>query len=225
MRKLGDELSAGAAGRAQLANTYQEDANVLTAWYSGWYNGLDHKHYLDYTKGRIAEHDVIEYCKAHPDHPRHGHRVQGHAQGIGRRCEMSGGMTVKKTILSIAAGLALCAGAGARAQQTVTFMCLAPAGHVCQFPVKTGGSQIDFALPSGERKEMAGITPHADKYCVCDPGPVTPDCKAPRLDHWCLGSWVDVDTGLNSENDIANDLFVTGQERAPGVRRASQGTN
>ena len=52
---------------AQLANTYQEDANVLTAWYSGWYNGLDHKHYLDYTKGRIAEHDVIEYCKAHPD--------------------------------------------------------------------------------------------------------------------------------------------------------------
>jgi hypothetical protein len=52
---------------AQLANTYQEDANVLTAWYSGWYNGLDHKHYLDYTKGRIVEHDVIEYCKAHPD--------------------------------------------------------------------------------------------------------------------------------------------------------------
>ena len=52
---------------AQLANTYQEDANVLTAWYSGWYNGLDHEHYLDYTKGRIVEHDVIEYCKAHPD--------------------------------------------------------------------------------------------------------------------------------------------------------------
>ena len=52
---------------AQLANTYQGDANVLTAWYSGWYNGLDHKHYLDYTKGWIAEHDVIEYCKAHPD--------------------------------------------------------------------------------------------------------------------------------------------------------------
>jgi hypothetical protein len=52
---------------AQLANTYQGDANVLTAWYSGWYNGLDHKHYLDYTKGRIVEHDVIEYCKAHLD--------------------------------------------------------------------------------------------------------------------------------------------------------------
>ena len=28
---------------AQLANTYQEDANLLAAWYSGWYNGLAHK--------------------------------------------------------------------------------------------------------------------------------------------------------------------------------------
>ena len=204
---------------AQLANTYQQDANVLTAWYSGWYNGLDHKHYLDYTKGRIAEHDVIEYCKAHPDEKIiHAMAIvfHGHAQGIGRRCEMSGGMTVKKTILSIAAGLALsvCAGAGAHAQQTVTFMCLAPAGHVCQFAVRTGGSQVAFALPSGERKEMAGITPHADKYCVCDPGPVTPDYKAPRLDHWCLGSWVDVDAGVNSENDNGNDRFaVEGSSR------------
>ena len=25
---------------AQLANTYQEDANALSSWYSGWYNGL-----------------------------------------------------------------------------------------------------------------------------------------------------------------------------------------
>jgi HdeA/HdeB family len=49
----------------QLANTYQEDADALTTWYSGWYNGLAHKHFLDYKKGRAAEHDVIEYCKAH----------------------------------------------------------------------------------------------------------------------------------------------------------------
>jgi len=140
---------------------------------------------------------------------------------------------VKKSILSIAVGLVLpvCLAAGAHAPQTLaqqaaTFICLAPAGHVCQFSVKTGGSQVDFALPSGERKEMAGITPHADKYCVCDPGPVTPDCKAPRLDHWCLGSWVDVDTGLNSENDSANNRFAAAQERAPvEVRRASQGRN
>ena len=50
---------------AQLANTYQEDANALTAWYSGWYNGLAHKHYLDFKKGRETEHLLIEYCKQH----------------------------------------------------------------------------------------------------------------------------------------------------------------
>ena len=52
---------------AQLANTYQEDANLLTAWYSGWYNGLAHKHYLDYKNIRQAEHRVIERCKNHPE--------------------------------------------------------------------------------------------------------------------------------------------------------------
>jgi hypothetical protein len=51
----------------QLANTYQEDANALASWYSGWYNGLAHKHYADFKKGREVEHQVIEYCKAHPD--------------------------------------------------------------------------------------------------------------------------------------------------------------
>jgi hypothetical protein len=96
----------------------------------------------------------------------------------------------------------------ANAQQTVTFLCAAPAGHVCQFAVKTGGSQTTFALPSGERKEVANITPHADKYCVCDPGPVTADCTAPQLGHWCLGSWLDVDTGQNSENDSGKGHFV-----------------
>ncbi len=95
------------------------------------------------------------------------------------------------------------------AQQTVTFLCAAPTGHVCQFAVQTGGSQVDFALPSGARKEAPGVTPHADKYCVCDPGPVTPDCKAPLLDHWCMGSWLDVDAGLNSENDEGKQVFAT----------------
>jgi hypothetical protein len=51
----------------QLANTYQEDANALATWYSGWYNGLAHRHYADFKKGRIVEHQVIEYCKAHQD--------------------------------------------------------------------------------------------------------------------------------------------------------------
>jgi len=98
---------------------------------------------------------------------------------------------------------AACLATGAQAQQTVTFLCLAPTGHVCHYAVQTGGQQIAFALASGERKEVPGITPHADKYCVCDPGPVTPDCKAPRLDHWCMGQWLDVDSGVNSENDGA----------------------
>ncbi len=51
----------------QLANTYQEDANALATWYSGWCNGLAHKHYADFKKGRIVEHQVIEYCKQHQD--------------------------------------------------------------------------------------------------------------------------------------------------------------
>ncbi|MET4387390.1 hypothetical protein ABIB73_003145 [Bradyrhizobium sp. F1.4.3] len=52
---------------AQLAGTYQEDADALTTWYSGWYNGLAKKHFLDLRKGKVVEHEVIEYCKANPD--------------------------------------------------------------------------------------------------------------------------------------------------------------
>jgi hypothetical protein len=96
----------------------------------------------------------------------------------------------------------------AEAQQTETFLCAAPAGHVCQFAVRTAGAPIAFSLPSGERKDVSNITPHADKYCVCDPGPVTPDCKAPQLDHWCMGQWLDVDAGLNSENDAGRASFA-----------------
>jgi hypothetical protein len=113
-------------------------------------------------------------------------------------------LTTAALCVASLAGLAL----PAKAQQTVTFLCAAPAGHVCQFAIQTGGSQVAFALPSGERKEVPGITPHADKYCVCDPGPVTANCQAPRLDHWCLGAWLDVDTGLNSENDIGKGHFA-----------------
>jgi HdeA/HdeB family len=52
---------------AQLANTWQGDADRLTIWYSGWYNGLAKKHYMDLRKGKEAEHEVIVYCKAHPE--------------------------------------------------------------------------------------------------------------------------------------------------------------
>lgn len=31
---------------AQLADAYQEDANALANWYSGWYDGLARKHYF-----------------------------------------------------------------------------------------------------------------------------------------------------------------------------------
>ena len=52
---------------AQLANTWQGDADRLSAWYSGWYNGLAKKHYMDILKGKEVEHDVILYCKTHPE--------------------------------------------------------------------------------------------------------------------------------------------------------------
>ncbi len=51
---------------AELANTYQEDANYLTAWYSGWYNGLAKKHFANIPRSKEAEHEVIVYCKEHP---------------------------------------------------------------------------------------------------------------------------------------------------------------
>jgi hypothetical protein len=52
---------------AQLANTFQEDANYLTAWYSGWYNGLAKKHFANIPRSKEAEHETIVYCKEHPD--------------------------------------------------------------------------------------------------------------------------------------------------------------
>jgi hypothetical protein len=49
---------------AQIAGTYQQDADMLTTWYSGWYNGLAKKHYLHVTRGKELEHEVIVFCKA-----------------------------------------------------------------------------------------------------------------------------------------------------------------
>ncbi len=51
---------------AQLAGTFQEDADSLTTWYSGWYNGLAKRHFLDFKKAKEAEHEVIKYCEANP---------------------------------------------------------------------------------------------------------------------------------------------------------------
>jgi hypothetical protein len=52
---------------AQLAGTYQEDADLLTTWYSGWYNGLARKHMLNVKRGKELEHQVITYCKENKD--------------------------------------------------------------------------------------------------------------------------------------------------------------
>ncbi|HTO66562.1 MAG TPA: HdeA/HdeB family chaperone [Bradyrhizobium sp.] len=52
---------------AQLANTYQEDADYLTVWYSGWYNGLGKKHMMKVDRAKELEHQIIVYCKEHQD--------------------------------------------------------------------------------------------------------------------------------------------------------------
>src|SRR6266480_3539833 len=48
---------------AQLANTFQEDADYLTVWYSGWYNGLGKKHMMLVDRAKSLEHEVIVHCK------------------------------------------------------------------------------------------------------------------------------------------------------------------
>ena len=52
---------------AQLANTFQEDADLMTVWYSGWYNGLAGYTKLKVDRAKELEHRVIVYCKAHPE--------------------------------------------------------------------------------------------------------------------------------------------------------------
>ena len=48
----------------QLAGTFQEDADMLTIWYSGWYNGLGKKHLFNPVRAKSLEHEIIVYCKA-----------------------------------------------------------------------------------------------------------------------------------------------------------------
>jgi hypothetical protein len=52
---------------AQLANLDRTDADLLNAWYDGWYNGLNHKHFVHSRNGTIVSHEVTAYCKEHPD--------------------------------------------------------------------------------------------------------------------------------------------------------------
>ena len=52
---------------AQLAHTYQEDADFLGIWYSGWYNGLAKKHVINVPRVKENIHKVIVYCKDNQD--------------------------------------------------------------------------------------------------------------------------------------------------------------
>ena len=51
---------------AQLAGTFQEDADFQGVWYSGWYNGLAKKHALNVKRTKDGIHNVIVYCEANP---------------------------------------------------------------------------------------------------------------------------------------------------------------
>src|SRR5271168_5450980 len=48
---------------AQLAGTFQEDADFMTVWYSGWYNGLANYGKINVERAKEIEHRVIVYCK------------------------------------------------------------------------------------------------------------------------------------------------------------------
>ena len=53
--------------RCTLRNTFQEDADFLTTWYSGWYNGLAKKHFAHVARAKAGEHEVILLCKERPN--------------------------------------------------------------------------------------------------------------------------------------------------------------
>jgi hypothetical protein len=48
----------------QLLNTYQEDADFLGVWYSGWYNGLAKKSAINVPRVKEGIHNVIVHCRA-----------------------------------------------------------------------------------------------------------------------------------------------------------------
>jgi HdeA/HdeB family len=41
---------------AQLANTFQEDAEAMAMWHSGWHNGLAKKHVFNMPRAKEALH-------------------------------------------------------------------------------------------------------------------------------------------------------------------------
>ena len=63
----GGHIDAHKLTCAQLAKLSQADADLINAWYDGWYNGLNHKHFVEYRNGIILSPDVTAYCKEHLD--------------------------------------------------------------------------------------------------------------------------------------------------------------
>ena len=59
-------LNVRALTCAQLAGTFQEDADFLGAWYSGWWNGHLKRHVVNIPRAKQGIHEVIVYCKANP---------------------------------------------------------------------------------------------------------------------------------------------------------------
>ena len=60
-------LNVRALTCSQLANTTQDDANFLGAWYSGWWNGHMKRHAINIERAKAGLAEVMTYCKANPD--------------------------------------------------------------------------------------------------------------------------------------------------------------
>jgi hypothetical protein len=50
---------------AALAGTWQGDADRLTTWYSGWYNGLAKKHYFNIARSKELGARPDRFCDGH----------------------------------------------------------------------------------------------------------------------------------------------------------------
>lgn len=57
-------IDMGSLTCGQLLSVYQEDADFLLAWYSGWTNGMAKSRTLRLKAVKGATHNVIVYCKA-----------------------------------------------------------------------------------------------------------------------------------------------------------------
>ncbi len=57
-------IDMGSLTCGQLLSVYQEDADFLLAWYSGWINGMAKSRTLRLKAVKDATHNVIVYCKA-----------------------------------------------------------------------------------------------------------------------------------------------------------------